>query len=470
MKKRKLLKKIKMKRTLTKNEKVLLTLLVVMIIFLVTFRLIITPQASKLRSLTDQKYKYEEKISYMNNILKDEKNIDKEWSRLHREKNIITNKYFSNLDQPQIIYLLNEILDNEELDVLDINFNRPTEEQIGDLMVKTMNITIPYRGSYDGLFQIIKGVDSSPKKILISDLIMDKDRDNQLAGNISLKIYSLEGIVETEEDFAYIDIVSDSDKSSPFKPFEDYTEINNENIVSEEENLIEGSNSIIGEVPNVDEYKKEIFEDFEDGGLYFIPSSKNIKGSLSRSTNSKSKKYSLRFEYNIVALEDENRAYIDLTDKNIILKYPPLSIGLWVYSYSYSPATLGIRFKGQAGEKVDAELAKGISWIGWEYIEIKPPEDLSLYPLQLDRIYLELSYNRDDYGVLLFDKLEANYSKDSSRTKERFTFYIVEKGDTLDKISIKNYGNIKKKNLIIKYNEINADKDIKEGKILVIPR
>ena len=80
---------------------------------------------------------------------------------------MITNKYFSNLDQPEIIYLLNEILDNEELDVLDINFNRPSEEQINDLMVKTMNITIPYRGSY-GDYSNYKGVDLSPKKILIS--------------------------------------------------------------------------------------------------------------------------------------------------------------------------------------------------------------------------------------------------------------------------------------------------------------
>ena len=453
-------------RKFTKNEKVLLTLLGIIIIFWAAFRFVITPQASKLQILMDKRYEYEEKISYMNNILKDEKNIDEKWNRLYREKDMITNKYFSNLDQPEIIYLLNEILDNEELDVLDINFNRPSEEQINDLMVKTMNITIPYRSSYEGLIQTIKGVDLSPKKILISDLIMDKVEDNQLAGNISLKIYSLEGIVETGEDFSYIDIVSDSDKFNPFRPFDDYKEVD-EGLVGDS---IDNVNSISGEVSSLDEYNKEILEDFESEGLYFMPSNQNIKGSVSKSTNSKSKKYSLRFEYNIVALADENRAYIDLTDKNIMLKYPPLSIGLWVYSYNYSPATLGIRLKGQAGEKVDVELAKGISWVGWEYIEIKPPEDLSLYPLQLDRIYLELNYNRDDYGVLLFDKLEANYPKDNNKTKERFTFYIVEKGDTLDKISIKNYGTTKKKNLIVKCNEINTDKDIKEGKILVIPR
>ena len=94
-------------------------------------------------------------------------------------------------------------------------------------------------------------------------------------------------------------------------------------------------------------------------------------------------------------------------------------------------------------------MSKGINWIGWDYIEANPPQDLSLYPLQLDRIYLELSFNRDDFGVILFDKLEAKYPKDTNKTKEKFTFYIVEKGDTLNKISLKNYGTINKKNLII---------------------
>ena len=452
-----------MKRALTNNEKILLILLGLTIIFWLVFRFIITPQSNQLKALMEKKYEYEEKILQMNTILKNEKKIDDEWLRLHREKSIIVNKYFSNLDQPQIIYLLNEILNGEGLDVLDINFNRPSEEQIGDLMVKTMNINIPYRGGYNTLVGTIEEMVSSPKKILISNLIMDKDKDNQLAGNISLKIYSLEGIAEEEENLIYIDDVASSDKLSPFKPFEEYKEINDENIVLED-------NSLEGKSIDTDNYHREVLEDFEDGGLYFIPSNKNIKGSLSKSTNSKSKKHSIRFEYNIITLEDENRAYVDLTDKNIMIKYPPSSIGLWTYAYDYSPATLGIRFKGQAGEKIDVELSKGISWTEWNYVEANPPQDLSLYPLQLDRIYLELDYNRDDYGVVLFDKLEANYPKDRNKINTRFTFYIVEKGDTLDRISMKNYGTGKKKDLIIKYNEIKSDNDIWEGKILVIPR
>ena len=462
------------KKTLTKNEKILLILLSIILIFWAVFRFIIIPQTSKLQNLIDQRYEYEDKISQMNTILKNEKNIDEEWTKLHREEDIIFNKYFPNLDQPQIIYLLNEVLTSEELDVLDISFNTPSQEQIGDLMVSTLDINIPYRGNYNGLTEVIERIVSGSKKILISALTMDKDQNSLLAGNISLKIYSLEGIAETDENLVYIEKVPYNNKANPFKPFDDYVEKSDEdNIDNIEEDLVLNnnmSNSFPSESSETSNYQKDTLEEFDNGGLYFIPSNKNIKGSLSKSTNSKHKKHSLRFEYNILALEDENRAYVDLLDRNIILKYPPSYIGIWVYSYGYSPSTLGLRFKGQAGEKIDLELTKGIGWTGWKYVEVVPPQDLSLYSLQLDRIYLETGKDKDDYGVLLFDKLEASYPKDGDLSNQYYTFYIVEKGDTLDKISLKVYGTTKKKNIIVKHNELISDKDIREGKILVMPK
>lgn len=470
MKKNQLKKKLK-GRKLTKNEKILLTILGTIVVLMSVYRFVIEPQKTKLSDLTDKKIEYEEQIAQINEVLRNEENIDKEWTSLHREKDLILSKYFPNLNQPEIIYLLNELLVSEDIHILDMSFSTPSEELIGDLSVRTMDITIPYRGSYKGLTDIIKGIESSPKKILISNLIVDRDMNGELVGNIGLKLYSLEGIADIDEELAYIDTGIIEGKTNPFVAFEGYKKEEIEEDLEKEE--VDSTGSVY--TPNtgeeiVDNYQSELLEDFEDGGLYFIPSHKNIEGRVSKSSNSKSKKHSLRLEYNILAVEEENRAYIDLTDRNIFIKYPPENIGLWVYSHSYSPVTLGLRFKGQAGEKIDVELSKGINWIGWDYIEANPPQDLSLYPLQLDRIYLELSFNRDDFGVILFDKLEAKYPKDTNKSKEKFTFYIVEKGDTLNKISLKNYGTINKKNLIIKYNDIKTDKDLIEGKILVIPK
>lgn len=475
MKGSQLTKKLKLRR-LTKNERVLLAILGAVLIFWSAFRFVIDPQMTKLEELREKKMEYTEQIAEMNRTLKNEESINDQWISLHREKDLILSKYFSSLDQPEIIYLLNEILDSEEIHILDMSFNTPNEEQIEDLIVNTMDITLPYRGNYEGLKDVIRSINSSPKKILLSNLIVDRDMDTELAGNIGLKIYSLEGISHMDEELAYIDTESIEGKSNPFTAFEGFQR---EEEIEKEEESIDSINPIdsanMSNIPEsreeiVNNYYSEVLEDFEGIGLYFMPSHKNIKGRLSKSTNSKYKKHSLKLEYNILAVEDENKVYIDLTDKNLVIKYPPNSLGIWVHSYSYSPAILGLRLKGQAGEKVDLELSKGVNWIGWKYLEKNPPEDLSIYPLQLDKIYVELAYDRDDYGVLLFDKLKANYPKDSNKSKEKFTFYIVENGDTLDKISTKFYGSGNKKNTIMKYNEIKSDRDLIEGKILVIPR
>ena len=455
---------------MTKNEKLLFILLGIVVLLWATFRFIITPQYLKLEALTDEKIKYEENVSQMNEILRREDRIEKEWEDLFREKTILSNKYFSKIDQPQVIYLLNDLLDNEDLNVLDISFSKPKEEFIDGLNVNTMDVYIPYRANYEGLVNTIKAITLSPKKLLIRDLIMDKNEGEILSGNISLRIYGLDGIDEEYNELSHIATISNSEKANPFLPFDHYSSSEEENISTESsEDGVELDDGIEGNLVE-EKYNREILEDFENGSFSFLPSNQYVEGSTYKSLYSKSNKYSIRFEYNILALEDENRAYMDLSNRNITIKYPPTTIGLWVYSYGYSPITLGLRMKGQVGEKIDIELSKGISWLGWNYIEASPPADLSLYPLDLDKVYIELEYNRNDWGVLLFDRIEANYPGGNSIMNESFTFYIVEKDDTLDKISMKFYGTTNKKNIIMKFNELNSDKDIREGKVLAIPK
>ena len=153
-------------RKLTKNEKTLLSLLTIIILFWAVFKFVIDPQKTKLRDLNEKKMEYDEQVIQMNAILKSEISIDEEWTKLDREKESIIGKYFSSLEQPQIICLLNELLDSEEVHILDMNFNMPYEEQIGDLQVKSMDITIPYKGNFQGVMDTINSIDSSPKKCL----------------------------------------------------------------------------------------------------------------------------------------------------------------------------------------------------------------------------------------------------------------------------------------------------------------
>ena len=454
-------------RELTKNEKILLTLLSAVILVWGSFRFIVTPQAEKLQSLNEEKLEYEEKINAMNDILRKEDEIKTEWNLLHTEKEAIVSKYFPTIDQAQIIYLLNDLVENDDVSVKDLNFNRPSYDDIGEFQVKNMDISIPYNGGYDGIVGVINSIKKSPRKILVDSLSMDRDEEGSLNGNMALKFYSLEGIAETDSDVVYIDTTLDGKKTTPFSEYDDYTAAKNSDV------LIDGESD--DEKPEISPYIEETLLDFESRNNYFLPSQPLVKGNVMPSTKSKSKRHSLRFEYDMLAVAEENRAYIDISNNNITLKYPPTSIGMWLYSYDYSPITVGIGYRGQMGEEEFLPLTEGIGWTGWKYVESSAPSDLSIYPLKLDKIYVEMPKNREDFGVLLMDKLEAVYERnldedgnDNSLTD--YIFHVIDTGDTIEGISMLHYGTNKYRNEILRLNEMKASDTLMVGKVLVLKK
>ena len=212
--------------------------------------------------------------------------------------------------------------------------------------------------------------------------------------------------------------------------------------------------------------------DFEMRNYTFIPSNEFIKGNAEPSTIRKSGKYSLRFEYNMLSIGEENRAYVDL-GTGIELKYPPTSIGMWVNAFGYSPGTLGFRFRTQDGEDIDVTAAQGISWLGWSETEAAPPQDLDLYPLRLTHIYYEMPFGRDDTGVMVFDKLQAFYpvNADSQGNNQPiYDFYVVKSGDSITSISRQIYGSASYVNEIMTNNSLTSGDLLAVGKVLVLVR
>src|SRR5690606_34991332 len=104
-----------------------------------------------------------------------ENEINKEWEALNQEKKRIVSRYFPKLDQAQIIYLLNSLIEDEKISTMDLNFSRAEFEDIGGFQVKNMGISIPYSGSYEGVINVINRLKESPRKILLSNISMDTD-------------------------------------------------------------------------------------------------------------------------------------------------------------------------------------------------------------------------------------------------------------------------------------------------------
>ncbi len=151
---------------------------------------------------------------------------------------------------------------------------------------------------------------------------MDKNEGEILSGNISLRIYGMDGIDEEYNELSHIATISNSEKANPFFYLLIIIvllkkRIYPQNLVKMEWNWMTVQKEI--------QLKKNITGKYQRilkmAAFLFLPSNQYVEGSTYKSLYSKSNKYSIRFEYNILALEDENRAYMDLSNRNITIKY-----------------------------------------------------------------------------------------------------------------------------------------------------
>ncbi len=474
--------KPRLNRPLTQNEKVLLSILgIALIIFLGNY-FILTPQAEKLSELETKKDDLDIQIEEINTLMKKESDIKKEWQMLERERNEILKNYFPALDQAQIIYLLNDLLPYDKVEISDFSFSQPASETIGETDVKRMDVTIPFKSDYDGMLELVSVIKESPRRMSIENLSMDRIDDKEVSGNLSFKVYSLEGLVDENPNVIFVDIADNSENNNIIDSFEGFTTTagNSENGNSSEEGGTNGGTSNSGETGTTPgesegavEIKGDIINDFEVENYFFIPSYEYVSGNTMASTIKQSGKYSARLEYNIIALQDENRVYLDMTNQKIQLNYSPEKMSLWVYSFAYSPGNVGIRLVTNNGDAIHLKIQEGISWLGWKNLNIDLPKELSLYPIKITSIYYEVPKNTDDFGVILFDKLEVfyphHYESEGSEISEYF-FYKVVSGDTVVDISRRFYGTTEYKNEIMKNNNISSGEILAPGRILVLKK
>ncbi|MCK9216713.1 MAG: LysM peptidoglycan-binding domain-containing protein [Firmicutes bacterium] len=445
-----------LKISMSKKEKNLLILLLSAIFIFLVFKFVIDPQTKTLARLEEEKVALSKESLKNNKIMAKNDSVRKQWTELNKDIQALSNKYYSHMEQSVIMQELNAIIDESDLDIPSISFSNPELLNIDEYETESMLISLPFRGDYKGLNEFLSKLRENPKKILVKQLSLSKGNEDLLEGQISIETYSFGNISKLKDAFFYDNKYEPANGEDPFKPFDFFTDSND----SDEELLLS----------QIDESKRVVVDSLETNEIHFMGTSASITGKVNRFNMSKHGKASIRLEYFISTNFKEERAFLVLDDRDIIFKYPPDSIGIWVYSYGYSPVTIGFRFQDPDGNKIDSELSRGVSWTGWEYISASPPKDINIYPLKLDRVYLELGANRDDYGVILFDRIEASFHKNEEEAQEKqgYTFYVVKPGDTLKSISENIYGTQSKYRNIMVDNGLNEPSELKTGKVLVI--
>ncbi|NLN48736.1 MAG: LysM peptidoglycan-binding domain-containing protein, partial [Clostridiales bacterium] len=366
-------------------------------------------------------------------------------------------KYYSGINQPDIMYELNKIIYDSNLIIPNISFSNPEKLKLeDDKEVDSIAISLPFKGTYKDLNGFLVKLKENPKKLLVSQLSISRDFGDMLDGHLTLTAFSEGDASDSEGTFYYNNENEPVHTDNPFASFLGEDEYYD--ILEEEE----------------DTEKRKVIDDLETGKVFFMGTSPEVTGNISKINKAKNGKSSIRFEYFISTNFKEERAFVVLDDRNISFKYPPEALGLWVFSYGYSPVTVGLRFQDLDGRKYNLDIARGIDWLGWKYISSSPIKDLKIYPLKLDRIYVQLEANRDEYGVFLFDGIEASYAKKGEKEEDEelpnYELYMVKPGDTLKSISKSFYGSESKYKKIAENNGIDANMDLAIGTVLVIEK
>lgn len=251
------MKKIKL-RELTNKERVLITILVMVILFWLSFKYIIDPQKLEISTLESELNNYSLHIEENNRMLNNEQIILEEVDRLSVEKENIEKEFFKSLNQPNIIYILNELLLENDIEMDSISFSKPVIETLNEIDIKKMDVLIPFKGSFQSLKETIKSLEEEDRKIIIDHIDIEKDEEKEIAGNISLAIYSLSGIVDSEEKSLPIEITT-TNKFNPFIPYEGYVDPNKAEVEEE---------SFEDTLENEDEYEDKAEDLQENKDMY----------------------------------------------------------------------------------------------------------------------------------------------------------------------------------------------------------
>lgn len=175
-------------RFLTKKEKTLLNVLVSLCIFYLFYRIILKPQSIKKESLKLEENKYNTMIKEQEKIINNEDTIEDKWTNLGKENRDI-DKWFINLNQTEIVYTLDSIIDTEEINLLDIEFSNAYNEFKNDFDVNTIGVNISFEGKYNGIVNMVKKIKDSSENMIIDNISIERLNNTQLC-NINIKVYN----------------------------------------------------------------------------------------------------------------------------------------------------------------------------------------------------------------------------------------------------------------------------------------
>lgn len=264
---------------LTEREKKLIIVLIILIATIVYYRFILQPPLNKLKILNETKNDKRLKAEQIKSQIKLKEKVNDEYKILGYKINNISSRYFSEINQENIILIIDNVLkqsgiressisfsdisikdlnsdeetDNEETtlhelareinnDVLELEkeSDKDTEKNINEnSQVEGMTAVINYEGSYNQLLKFISLIEHNEKKIVIN-MINAVMNEGVLQGSIILEFHAIPSLINANEEKYNWDFYNNYGKYNPFSIISDLSE-----STTKEENLVRTQSDFI---------------------------------------------------------------------------------------------------------------------------------------------------------------------------------------------------------------------------------
>lgn len=248
---------------LTKREKKLITILLVLITLIAYYKLILQPPLNKIELMNEDKEDKKFKAEQIMSQLKLKEKISEEYKILGYKINNIASRYFSEINQERIILVLDNMLEESglressisfsDINIKDVSTIEETKKQEATLhelarkinddalerekkgeenkksseenidkspQVEGMTVIINYEGSYNQLLKFLSLIEKNEDKIVISSLntVMN---EAVLQGSIILEFHAIPNVSNMDDEIIEWDFYENYGKDNPFSVLSD---------------------------------------------------------------------------------------------------------------------------------------------------------------------------------------------------------------------------------------------------------
>lgn len=397
---------------ISRRDKYMLLVLGLVTLFAAYYFLLLVPQE---KAIAELEATYETK--------KTEKSlIDTQLSSLKRlassieelKQTIVTESetYYSELSQEEMLLTVASFAEGLPINFSELTFSENTSIIEGILRYSA---TVKFNGDYHSLIGYIRNIRNNNDKIVVREIGVNNDFVNGLTGQLVLEFNAIPSLAayETPEEPLITFAPNTRDiLAGPFAPYETFVAVteSSETPITDVSTEYPEYEMESTEAIDYEEYRpKTQIYGFEDGSNFYVGSSTDIKGFLTRSKTSIAGGYSAELTFDFVTARDFSEANIVFDTNPIMINKQAEYLGIWIYAYEASNHAIGAVIIDSKGKEFRVELAPSVDWTQWQEVEALMPVEIS-YPCMVQRIYVEgVGYDQKLNGKYLFDQLEVSY-------------------------------------------------------------